>query len=66
MIIAEFHNALRILLNIDMDQLEDAGVIEKGDWGSWGSFRKDPFRWFITAPDAVADRLWTLMQKRMK
>ena len=66
MTIDEFHNGLRILLNIDMDQLEDAGVIEKGDRRNWHEFRQDPFRWFITAPDAVADRLWALMEKRMK
>ena len=65
MIIAEFHNALRILLNIDMDQLEDAGVIEKGDSKAWFSFRDDPFRWFITAPDTIAAKLWLLVEKRM-
>ena len=64
MSIREFHNTLRVLLNIDMDALEDAGVIEVGDRRNWYEFRKDPFRWFITAPDAVADSLWALMQKR--
>ena len=66
MTIDEFHNGLRILLNIDLHELVDADVIEATDCDAWVHFRTDPFRWFITAPDAVADRLWALMKKRMK
>jgi len=66
MTLREFHNGLRILLNLDRDVLEDAGIIKPADHNAWGTFKRDPFRWFITAPDAVADRLWGLMQKRMK
>lgn len=66
MTLREFHNGLRLLLNIDMFELEEAGVIEAGDRRDWRRFRKDPFRWFITAPDAIADRLWALMEKRTK
>lgn len=62
----EFHNGLRILLNIDRDELVAAGVIRHGDHNAWGEFRRDPFRWFIRANDERADKLWELMKKRMK
>ena len=57
----EFHNGLRILLNIDQDEFE-AGV----DDSSWPVFRNDPHRWFIQASDKAAQRLWALMQARMR
>ncbi len=64
---AEFHNALRVLLNIDADALEKAGVI--GDpmnpSFTWEGFLQEPFRFFIYAPDSVANKLWALMQERM-
>ena len=66
MSIDEFHNALRILLNIDMFELEDAGVIATDDKQAWHEFRDNPFRWFIYVEDAKADRLWEIMEKRMQ
>ena len=66
MTIDEFHNGLRILLNIDMFELEEAGVIAKDDMRAWHEFRDNPWRWFIYAQNAQADRLWALMPKSMK
>ena len=47
----EFHNALRILLNIDADELLACGALEE----DWPSFRDDPYRFFIRTTDAVCD-----------
>ena len=66
MTLREFHNALRLLLNIDMFELEEAGVIAKDDMRAWYEFRDNPWRWFITAPAQTAAKLWALMEKRMK
>ncbi len=66
MTFAEFHNGLRILLNIDLDELADAGVMEPRDFISYAEFRTDPFRWFIRASDQRAKAVWSLMQERMK
>ena len=63
---AEFHNRLRLLLNIDCWELEEAGVIKKGDRAAWNSFMRDPHRWFIQVNDETAEKLWALMQTRMK
>ena len=65
MTLREFHNGLRILLNLDRDVLEAAGVLKHADHNAWGTFKRDPFRWFIRASDTQADRLWALMQTRM-
>ncbi len=63
---AEFHNALRILLNIDRCELEVAGIIKPGDHNAWGAFHRDPFRWFIRADDSQAPKLWALIERRQR
>lgn len=63
---AEFHNGLRILLNIDRHELEAAHVIKVGDVNAWGEFRRDPFRWFIRADDSQLPKLWAIIERRTK
>lgn len=60
----EFHNRLRILLNIDRHELEAAGVIKTADHNAWGAFQRDPFRFFIHADDATASRLWLMIDQK--
>lgn len=64
MTLREFHNALRILMNIDRDDLERAGIIGRADHNAWGTFTRDPFRWFIRADDVTAEKLWRLIERR--
>lgn len=64
MTFAEFHNALRILLNIDRDELEAAKILPVGDHNAWGAFKRDPFRWFIRSSDDQAHRLWEIIERR--
>ncbi|MGE9266410.1 hypothetical protein ACQKHB_23060 [Escherichia coli] len=63
MTIREFHNGLRVLLNLDMHELESAGVLDSP--AEWDKFTGDPYRYFIRANDDKANRLWNLMQRRM-
>ncbi|MER9217918.1 hypothetical protein NKI48_03135 [Mesorhizobium sp. M0644] len=66
-----FHNALRILLNLNETRLRDAGVIDE-NWGApeasdrdqVGSFMENPFREAIRMPDANFDRLCALIELR--
>lgn len=60
----QFHNALRILTSLDAHDLEAAGVIRNGDHNAWGTFRRDPFRWLIRADDALARKLFSLIEQR--
>lgn len=62
----QFHDALRILANIDRDELESAGVLAKGDHNQWGEFRRNPFRWFIRVPDAKSLKLWGIIETRLR
>lgn len=62
----EFHNGLRVLLNLDRDELIKGGVLKPNDHNGWGEFRRDPYRWFVRAPDAEADKIWKLVEKRIK
>jgi len=61
----QFHNALRILLNIDRDKMEYAGIIDRGDLNAWGEFRRNPFRWFICVPDEKAKKLFSIIKERL-
>lgn len=62
---AEFHNGLRVLLNVDQHELVQAGILRSNDINGWGEFRRDPFRWFIRADDEKAKKLWALVKDRM-
>ncbi len=64
--IEEFHNGLRILLNLDFDDLAKAGVFEVSQIDRWQQFQRDPFRFFIRTDEETADALWRLIQERMK
>jgi hypothetical protein len=61
---AEFHNALRIMLNLDQSDLVQAGVLDAKDEQGWRNLSADPFRWFIRTSDARADRFWLLIKSR--
>jgi hypothetical protein len=66
-----FHNALRIMLNIEPDQLRDAGVVDE-NWGTIDASTRDQLRDFIACPireairmpDANFDRLFALIESR--
>jgi len=60
----EFHNALRIMTNIDRDELERAGIIAANDHNAWGTFARDPYRWMIRASDEKAEKLFYMIQSR--
>ena len=60
----QFHNRLRILKNIDADELVEARVMALNDVREWASFRDNPFQFFIRADDETARRLWALVEKR--
>ena len=54
-----FHNALRIMLNLDEHELE----LSRPDWLL---YMKDPFRWFVRAPTPEAERIWALIEARQR
>jgi|TARA_R110000824_G_scaffold128367_1_gene289187 hypothetical protein len=51
-----FHNLLRILLNLDHHMVEEVISIEE-----WPQFRENPWRWFIRAEDHKAAFVWSKM-----
>lgn len=59
-----FHARLRILLNIDKDELVGAMVLDEEDLDGWISFRENPWRFFIKAGTDVAERLWEIIRQR--
>lgn len=69
----EFHNALRILLNIDADEFikavhpEHDGSPPPQDhpyWKDWYRFRDNPHMWMIRVPTAQAQAIWALVEAR--
>ncbi|BCP53831.1 hypothetical protein K32_24480 [Kaistia sp. 32K] len=65
MTLEQFHNGLRILLNLDLHDLVAFGVIDTGDLNAWRAFQASPWAWMIRAEDRRCRNLWTLMQTRM-
>lgn len=62
----EFHNALRVMKNIDRDELVAAGVMPRADHNEWGEFRRNPYNWFLRKPDSICKKVWGIMERRMK
>jgi hypothetical protein len=60
MTLREFHNGLRVLLNIDEWEFVEAGIPRE----EWAEFRDSPHWWFICTSDANASRLWTIVERR--
>ena len=54
-----FHNLLRILINLDHYEVEEVISAEE-----WPKFRDNPWRWFIIAEDHQSDFVWEKMMER--
>jgi len=54
----EFHNALRILLNLDRDEIENDRAEPMTD-AQWEDFRSNPFLFFIKCDDHMCQQIWT-------
>ena len=70
MTLREFHNGLRVLLNIDayefMPAVYPQGTDDQGAaFADWEAFRDNPHRWFIQAPDAKAQAIWKIVEGRL-
>ena len=59
----EFHNGLRVLMNIDKWELE---VTLGGEVSTpmWERFRDNPWQWFIKAPDSQAEAVFKVVEAR--
>ncbi len=61
----EFHNAIRVVMNIDRGELVDAGVMDESDHAAWRRFEADPFRFFISLQQEEAERFWYVIDSRL-
>lgn len=62
-----FRNLCSVLLNVDLDDLETAGVITPGAKGGsdWRRFNNEPLIFVLKLPDDRREALWRLIQDRM-
>lgn len=67
----DFHNRLRIMLSIDLDELQNVGLMynaspenPRGAWAKWRHFRSNPSRYLIECPDDEAQKIWTIIERR--
>lgn len=67
----QFHNAMRVLFNIDADEFLRAvyGIDTRPDensreWGTWIFFRDHPHEWFLRAPTEKAEAIYALIEDR--
>ena len=59
----EFHNAPRILWNIDKGEFDEA-VGRVSSHEGWMRFRDGPHRWFIGADTADAEAVFSIIESR--
>lgn len=59
-----FRNMFAILHNVAMWDLEEAGVIRKGDEAKWSRFNRDLTTFVLKLDDARLDALYALVQER--
>lgn len=70
MSLQDFANRLRILLSIDLDELQQVGLMfnakpdNPGAWAQWRRFRADPFRYLISCGDDDAAKIWSIVERR--
>ena len=57
----QFHHAMRILLNIEADELRALGF----DTHNVQRFFADPLRFFIVCDDPTCDALWGIVEERI-
>ena len=63
MSLQEFLNLLKKLNYLDRDKLENAGVLPRGDHNAWGTFKRNPYRFLIQAPDEIAQKIWEMIDE---
>lgn len=59
-----FLSRLRILRDIEYQDLVEAGAIAHGDLSEWDEFLADPYDWALSRDVATYARLWGAMMKR--
>jgi hypothetical protein len=62
-----FRDLCHVLLNVDLDDLETAGVITPGAKGGsdWRRFNTEPLIFVLKLPDARRWALWKMIEERM-
>ncbi len=60
----QFLNAIKILHSIDLDEMIEAGAIQRGDGMAWQAFRSNPSRFLMCADDPTADAIWSIIEQR--
>jgi hypothetical protein len=58
-----FHNRLRIMLNIDKHDLDEASG-HTWSMEEWRSFQTNPWRWFIETDSRTAEGVFALIEAR--
>lgn len=61
-----FYSACAILMNIDCYELEETGIIRRGDKSGtcWKRFNDEPLLFLAKLDDDKREALWLLIQKR--
>ena len=57
----QFHNAMRVLLNIEVEQLRSIGM----STDQIQAFFANPLVFFIKAGDEICDALWAIVEERI-
>lgn len=62
--VRSFRNAVAILHNLSLWELEEAGVIARGNSKAWSRFNDDITTFILKLGDKQLEALWGLVQAR--
>lgn len=66
----DFHNRLRIMRSIDLDELQSVGLMfnanpqNHGARVKWRRFQSNPASYLIECSDSEALKIWSLIERR--
>ena len=67
---AEFHDALRILISISLQEMQDVSLFNGSQvypmGFSWPVFDHNPSQAFLSMPLGMAEKVWSIVERRMR
>jgi hypothetical protein len=62
----DFHEYLRLLSQLQRQELIHLHAFTEDDYQAWADFRRDPLRWLLRADDHRAAAVWSAIERGRK
>jgi hypothetical protein len=62
----DFHDGLRLLSQLQRQELIRLHAFTADDYQAWADFKRDPLRWLLRADDHRAAQVWSAIERGRK